>query len=90
MRERGITSFISRLSVPPPILVEQHNRLQEIAEGTRLAIPLTISTDPRHHFQVVLGASAEGDGFSTWPELPVICYLLIAVYGWTAARPVAG
>ena len=39
-----------------------------IAEGTRLGIPLTISTDPRHHFQYVLGASVTAGKFSQWPE----------------------
>ncbi len=38
------------------------------AEASRLGIPLTISTDPRNHFQYVLGASAQNGGFSKWPE----------------------
>lgn len=69
VRDRAITSFISRLTVAPAVLAEAHNQLQAIAERTRLGIPLTISTDPRHHFQVVLGASESGEGFSKWPEL---------------------
>ncbi len=35
---------------------------------TRLGIPVTISTDPRHHFQYVLGASVSAGQFSQWPE----------------------
>ncbi|MGP7795567.1 glycoside hydrolase family 3 N-terminal domain-containing protein [Sphingomonas sp. CLY1604] len=31
-------------------------------------MPLTISTDPRNHFQAVLGASTRGSGFTLWPE----------------------
>ena len=27
-----------------------HNKLQELAASTRLGIPVTISTDPRHAF----------------------------------------
>ena len=42
--------------------------LQEIAERTRLGIPVTISTDPRHHFQYVLGARAGAGELSQWPE----------------------
>lgn len=63
-----VNSFITRLQAAPQILAEQNNKLQELAEASRLGIPLTISTDPRHHFQYVLGASASGNGFSQWPE----------------------
>ncbi len=63
-----VNSFITRLQAAPQILAEQNNKLQELAEVSRLGIPLTISTDPRHHFQYVLGASASGNGFSQWPE----------------------
>ena len=31
-------------------MAEWHNRLQELAASTRLGIPVTISTDPRHSF----------------------------------------
>ncbi len=68
LTERHVSSFISRLSLPPARLAEQNNQVQAIAEATRLGIPVTISTDPRHHFQYVLGASSEGGGFSQWPE----------------------
>jgi beta-glucosidase len=63
-----VNSFITRLQAAPQMLAEQNNKLQELAEASRLGIPLTISTDPRHHFQYVLGASASGNGFSQWPE----------------------
>jgi len=63
-----VNSFITRLQAAPQILAEQNNKLQELAEASRLGIPLTISTDPRHHFQYVLGASSGGNGFSQWPE----------------------
>jgi beta-glucosidase len=66
--ERNVTSFITRLAVGPRRMAEENNKLQEIAEGTRLGIPLTISTDPRHHFQFILGASSMGVGYSQWPE----------------------
>ncbi len=63
-----VTSMITRLAADPATLAAQNNALQEIAEHTRLGIPITISTDPRHHFQYVPGASSEAGGFSQWPE----------------------
>ena len=63
-----VTSMITRLGSDPATLAAGNNALQAIAERTRLGIPLTISTDPRHHFQYVLGASARTGGFSQWPE----------------------
>lgn len=66
--ERHLNSFITRLVVAPRQLAEQNNAIQRLAEQTRLGIPVTISTDPRNHFQAVLGASTAGGGFSLWPE----------------------
>lgn len=63
-----VTSLITRLSAPAAELAEQNNRLQAVAERGRLGVPVTVSTDPRHHFQYVLGATASGGGFSQWPE----------------------
>ncbi|MDQ4421545.1 glycoside hydrolase family 3 C-terminal domain-containing protein [Sphingobium sp. DEHP117] len=63
-----VTSFITRLAVPPSDLAAQNNAVQRIAEKSRLGIPITISSDPRNHFQAVFGASTKGGGFSLWPE----------------------
>ena len=63
-----VTSMITRLAGDPAVLAAENNGLQEMAERTRLGIPLTISTDPRHHFQYVPGASVRAGGFSQWPE----------------------
>jgi beta-glucosidase len=63
-----VNSMITRLGGDPASLAAQSNALQEVAERTRLAIPVTISTDPRHHFQYVLGASVTAGQFSQWPE----------------------
>jgi beta-glucosidase len=63
----GINSMISRLSRPPRILAEQNNLLQSVAAATRLGIPVTISTDPRNHFDAIHGAGVEANGFSQWP-----------------------
>ncbi|MEH3107526.1 MAG: glycoside hydrolase family 3 C-terminal domain-containing protein [Sphingomonas fennica] len=68
IRGRHVTSFITRLSTRPRVLAEQNNAVQKLAEASRLGIPVTISTDPRNHFQAVLGASTAAGGFSLWPE----------------------
>jgi len=66
--ERHITSYITRLAVSPETLARENNRVQEVAESSRLGVPVSISSDPRNHFQSVLGASGESNGFSQWPE----------------------
>lgn len=45
-----------------------HNRLQELAESTRLGIPVTISSDPRHSFAQNPLTSFQAGAFSQWPE----------------------
>jgi beta-glucosidase len=49
-------------------LAEWHNRLQEIAAQTRLGIPVTISSDPRHGISNFIGPDLLGSDFSKWPE----------------------
>ncbi|MEZ5518165.1 MAG: glycoside hydrolase family 3 N-terminal domain-containing protein [Gammaproteobacteria bacterium] len=68
MEQYKVSSFITRLSMEPRDIAAQNNLVQELAESSRLGIPVTISTDPRHHFQFTLGASAGATGFSQWPE----------------------
>ncbi|HZJ01117.1 MAG TPA: glycoside hydrolase family 3 N-terminal domain-containing protein, partial [Gemmatimonadaceae bacterium] len=68
IRDVKVNSFITRLGGDAGALAKEHNKLQEIAEATRLGIPLTISTDPRNHFQYVVGASVQAGKFSQWPE----------------------
>jgi beta-glucosidase len=52
----------------PRAIAEWHNRLQKMAERTRLGIPVTISSDPRHAFSNNLGANLPAGHFSQWPE----------------------
>jgi len=66
--DRGINHLITRLDADAKTFAEQNNTLQFLAAQTRLGIPLTLSTDPRHHFQHVTGASSRAIGFSQWPE----------------------
>jgi beta-glucosidase len=65
---RHVNSVITRMSIAPSVFAAQNNALQTIAERSRLGIPVTISTDPRNHFQVFAGASVAASGFSQWPE----------------------
>jgi len=51
----------------PRGMAEWHNRLQELAADTRLGIPITFSTDPRHAFTNSPAAFSAGP-FSQWPE----------------------
>lgn len=52
----------------PREMAERHNNLQKLAEGTRLGIPITISTDPRHAFTDNPATSMFAGKFSLWPE----------------------
>jgi beta-glucosidase len=45
-----------------------HNQIQKLAERTRLGIPVTISTDPRHAFSNNPLASLTAGSFSQFPE----------------------
>lgn len=65
---QGVNSFITRLSPDPRTFAQENNAIQRLAEATRLGIPATISTDPRNHFEVTVGASSAAGGFSQWPE----------------------
>jgi beta-glucosidase len=68
IRERFVTQAVSRLSVPARPLLAANNRLQELAEGGRLGIPFLVTTDPRHGFTELVGASTTGGQFSQWPN----------------------
>lgn len=85
-----MSSFITRLDLPPAQFAEQNNAVQRAAEESRLGIPATISTDPRNHFQAVVGASTRGKGFSAWPETLGFAALrdeaLVRRFGAAAAR----
>ena len=45
-----------------------HNQLQDIAAETRLGIPITFSSDPRHAFTHNPATAATAGAFSQWPE----------------------
>ncbi|NUU17310.1 glycoside hydrolase family 3 protein [Cellulomonas humilata] len=49
-------------------IAEWHNRLQALCHETRLGIPATIATDPRHGFTDNPGTALLSGPFSQWPE----------------------
>lgn len=65
---KSINHLLTRLNLAPDEFARGNNQLQAIAAESRLGIPVTVSTDPRHHFQHVTGASSRAIGFSQWPE----------------------
>ncbi len=66
--EVGLTHFNIYWAPGPVTLAEWHNRMQEAAETTRLGIPVTISSDPRHGLGDNPATSMAGAGFSKWPD----------------------
>ena len=64
-----VATFITRLSGPAADFATQNNLLQEQAERTRFAVPLTISSDPRNNLHATLGAGNESGAFSQWPDM---------------------
>lgn len=48
-------------------LAEGYNAIQKLAENSRLGIPVTIASDPRHYFSNNIFAM-QANGFSQWPE----------------------
>lgn len=55
-------------STSPEAMVTWHNNIQKLAERTRLGIPLTLATDPRHGVPNAPGASIYSAFFSSWPS----------------------
>jgi beta-glucosidase len=52
----------------PRLAAEWQNQMQLLAESTRLGIPITFATDPRHAFSNNPAVSERGGKFSKWPE----------------------
>ncbi len=67
VRDLHLRHFNIYAAPEPRLHAEWSNRLQQLAESTRLGIPVTISSDPRHTVDAV-GASAAAAGLSAWPE----------------------
>lgn len=66
--ERHMTHFNLMLTPGPARAARWHNDVQRIAAETRLGIPVTISSDPRHAASVNPGSGILQKGFSQWPS----------------------
>jgi beta-glucosidase len=66
--KRNINHFNILFAPSAVELAAWYNQLQKMAEETRLGIPITISTDPRHSVQNNPGAALTLQGFSLWPD----------------------
>lgn len=58
---------IWQIPANPAIFAKWYNNLQQYAEETRLGIPITIASDPRHHFSNQIFAM-RAEGFSQFCE----------------------
>jgi beta-glucosidase len=61
---RHVTSALG--TDDPAVHAAWQNRIQRIAEQSRLGIPVTVSSDPRHSNRT--GAAIKMDAFSKWPD----------------------
>jgi beta-glucosidase len=69
INSRLINHFNVFGSAPVTAMAAWHNEIQNLAERTRLGIPITLSTDPRHSLRDGDRAtSVRTEGFSLWPE----------------------
>lgn len=66
--DRHLNHFNIYVAPPPRQQAEWHNRMQDVARSTRLGVPVTISSDPRHGFEENFAAAWAAAGFSQWPE----------------------
>lgn len=65
---KKMNSFNIVHSYNADILARFNNNAQKLAERTRLGIPITIATDPRHGTQNNPGAAIFTPSFSQWPS----------------------
>jgi beta-glucosidase len=65
---RAMNHFNVVTTAAPRQFAQWHNALQELAAGTRLGIPVTLSTDPRHARSDNPNTSVLAGPFSRWPE----------------------
>lgn len=70
VKEQLMNHFNVLRGSEPRFMAEWYNRLQQLAEQTRLGIPVTISSDPRHAFSDNPATSFLAGPFSQWPEQP--------------------
>ncbi|WP_425237448.1 glycoside hydrolase family 3 N-terminal domain-containing protein [Ulvibacterium sp.] len=65
---KKMNSFNILASLDAGKMAKYNNTIQKMAERTRLGIPITIATDPRHGTENNPGASLYTPSFSQWPS----------------------
>ena len=66
---RHIRQFINRDNLAPRALVQWLNAVQQVAESSRLGIPVLFVTNPRNIYgtAAIFGITEAGSAFSQWP-----------------------
>ncbi|MEV5069600.1 glycoside hydrolase family 3 protein [Microbacterium sp. LMI12-1-1.1] len=82
---RGISHFNVLGGGDSEGVANWHNTLQDLAASTRLGIPVTLSSDPRHGFRSNPFTGQSLESLSRWPETTGIA----AIPGTNAAREYA-
>ena len=65
--EKHMNSFNTLNSYDAATMAVFNNNIQKIAERSRLGIPITLASDPRHGISDNLGIAVKTPAFSTWP-----------------------
>ena len=68
--KKKMSHFNTIQSPTPEAMIAWHNNIQKLAERTRLGIPVTLATDPRHGVPNAVGASIYTPFFSSWCSPP--------------------
>ena len=70
IQERHLRHFILRANAPADVMAEWSNKVQEVAEGTRLGIPAIYASNPRNHLATdnSAGLNVGGSSFTQWPS----------------------
>ncbi|KAI5247562.1 beta-glucosidase C [Aureobasidium subglaciale] len=66
--EKLLSHFNVNNALPAKQMAEWYNKIQQLALNTRLQIPVTIASDPRHAFADTVGSSIASGQFSKFPE----------------------
>jgi len=68
MINNNMNHFNTRAAYPKENMLKWYNSIQKRGERTRLGIPITIASDPRHGVPNTFGASIYTPYFSKWPS----------------------
>ncbi|MEV6643763.1 glycoside hydrolase family 3 N-terminal domain-containing protein [Amycolatopsis sp. NPDC051371] len=68
LRDRHVRCLSLMAPVPAGPLARWHNEIQRLAAGSRLGIPVLVSSDPRHSANENPLTSVPSGGCSRWPE----------------------